>query len=139
MRYADGGATTLDSGYPLPLRPGYWSNTLPAQFTQGFDAMTVLPDDKTYVTKANQYIRYSDVSALDVDSGYPLPLQDNWDRLPADFANGFDSMALLGNGRTYVTKNKQYIRYSDTGGTTIDVGPVPIKGNWGTIRFPGPQ
>ena len=139
VRYADGSATAIDSGYPVPLQ-GFWSNTLPAQFTQGFDAMTVLPDDKTYVTKANQYIRYSDVSALDVDPGYPLPLQGNWDRLPADFANSFDTMAVLGNGKTYVTKNKQYIRYSDNGGSTIDSGfPLPIRGNWGTINFPGPQ
>ena len=74
-----------------------------------------------------------------MDPGYPLPLQDNWDRLPADFANSFDTMAILGNGKTYVTKNKQYIRYSD-GGSTIDPGyPFSIRGNWGTINFPGPQ
>ena len=93
----------IDLGYPLPLEE-YWSTTLPVQFTQGFDAMTVLPNDKTYVTKDNQYIRYSDINAQNEDPGYPLPLQGNWGNLTADFAEGFDTMAVLGNGKIYVTR-----------------------------------
>ena len=138
VRYSDSSAITLDSGYPAQLLFS-WGN-LPADFSTGFDSAAVLPNDKTYVTSGNQYIRYSDNNAISVDSGYPSSLQGNWGNLPTSFADGFDSMALLGNGKTYVTKSKQYIRYSDSSGTEIDPGyPVPIKGNWGTIHFPGPQ
>lgn len=135
VRYSDTSADTLDSGYPSKLQ-GSWG-VLPAGFGEGFDAVGVLPNGKTYVTKANQYIRYSDRWASTVDDGYPAQLQNNWGNLPASFADGFDSIALLGNGKIYITKGKEYIRYSDNSGSTIDSGyPLPIKGNWGTINFP---
>ena len=138
VRYSDSSASRVDTGYPLPLQ-GYWGR-LTASFAAGFDSMTVLRNEKTYVTKGSQYIRYSDRSASTVDRGYPKPLQRYWGTLPASFADSFDSMALLGNGKTYVTKNKQYIRYSDSSASRVDPGyPLPIKGNWGTIKFPGPQ
>ena len=138
VRYSDSSASRVDPGYPLPLQ-GNWGR-LPASFAAGFDSMTVLRNEKTYVTKGSQYIRYSDRSASTVDRGYPKPLQRYWGTLPASFADSFDSMALLGNGKTYVTKNKQYIRYSDSSASRVDPGyPLPIKGNWGTIKFPGPQ
>ena len=132
VRYS---GSKLDRGYPLPLQ-GHWGH-LPASFAAGFDSMTVLPNSKTYITKGNQYIRYSDKSVSTVDPGYPKTLQRYWGNLPASFANNFDSMTLLGNGKTYVTKNKQYIRYSDSSALKVDPGyPKPIKGNWGTIEFP---
>ena len=132
VRYS---GSNLDIGYPLPLQ-GNWGR-LPPSFAAGFDCMTVLPNSKTYVTKGNQCIRYSEKSASTIDSGYPKPLQRCWGNLPASFANSFDSMALLCNGKTYVTKNKHYIRYSDSVALIVDPGyPQPIKGNWGTIEFP---
>jgi hypothetical protein len=122
-------------GYPLPLQ-GNWGHLSPS-FAAGFDSMTVLPNSKTYITKGNEYIRYSEKSASNVDPGYPKPLQRYWGNLPASFASSFDSMALFGNGKTYVMKNKQYIRYSDSSALIVDPGyPQPIKGNWGTIEFP---
>ena len=138
VRYSDSSASRVDPGYPKPLQ-GYWGR-LPASFAAGFDSMTVLRNGKTYVTKGNQYIRYSDSSASRVDPGYPKPLQGYWGRLPASFASSFDSMALLGNGKTYVTKNKQYIRYSDSSASRVDPGyPFPIKGYWGTINSLDPS
>ena len=138
IRYSDLSASTVDSGYPLPIE-GLWGAT-PASFNAGFDAMAVLSNNKLYVTKGNQYIRYSDADGSVVDSGYPLQLQGNWGSLDADFAASFDSMALLGNGKAYATKGKKYIRYSDSWASQVDWGyPLNIKGNWGTISFPGPQ
>lgn len=132
VRYS---GSKLDMGYPLPLQ-GNWGH-LPCSFEAGFDSMTVLPNLKTYVTKGNQYIRYSEKSASRVDPGYPKPLQRYWGDLPASFATGFDSMAFLRNGKTYVMKNKYYIRYSDSSALSIDPGyPQPIKGDWGAIEFP---
>ena len=135
VRYSDSSASTVDSGYPLPIQ-GLWGAT-PASFNAGFDAMTVLPNDKLYVFKGNQYIRYSDAWGSIVDWGYPAQLQGNWGSLDADFTSGFDT---IGNGKTYATRGKKYIRYSDSWASQVDSGyPIPIKGNWGTIDFPGPQ
>ena len=128
----------LDQGYPVSLQ-GAWGH-LNSKFAAGFDSAAVLPNTKTYVTKGNQYIRYSDESATTVDSGYPSPLQGAWGILPFSFAESFDSMASLKDGKIYVTKNKQYVRYSDKAAAKLDPGyPQPIKGNWGKINFPGPQ
>ena len=138
VRYSDSSASTVDSGYPLPIQ-GLWGAT-PSTFNDGFDAMAVLPNGKLYVFKGNQYIRYSDSSGSTVDSGYPRQLQSNWGSLNADFAAGFDSIAALGNGKTYATKGKKYIRYSDSWASQVDSGyPLPIRRNWGVINFPGPQ
>ena len=135
MRYA--GSSGTPAG-PYTLNDNWGS--LPSSFRAGFDSMAMLPNSKTYVTKGNQYIRYSDRSAVTIDSGYPATLQGNWGSLSSSFASGFDSMSTLGNGKTYVTKNKEYIRYSDSYGLRIDPGyPLKIKGNWGTVTFPGPQ
>ena len=132
------GYSSAGSYGPYPLQ-GNWGS-LPDDFAAGFDSMTVFPNDKTYVTKGNQYIRYSDPAASQIDPGYPAALSSGaWGDLPPSFAEGFDSMGTLGNKKTYVTKNKEYIRYTGSG-TAIDPGyPLPIKGNWGTINFPGPQ
>ena len=138
IRYSDSYASTVDPGYPLSIR-GLWGD-IPASFNAAFDSMTVLRNGHTYVTKGSQFVRYSDKAASTVDSGYPLTLQGLWGNLPTSFAESFDCMALLGNGKTYVTKGKEYIRYSDSSASTIDSGyPSPIKGNWGSVNFPGPQ
>ena len=138
IRYSDLSAVTVDLEYPLAIK-GEWGDT-PSSFNSGFDAMTVLPNDKLYVFKGNQYIRYSDSNDSTVDSGYPRQIKGNWRSLNADFAASFDSIAVLGDGKTYATKGKMFIRYSDDWGSQVDSGyPAPIKGNWGTINFPGPH
>ncbi len=130
IRYSDSNASTIDSGYPLPLQVN-WGN-LPTAFAEGFDSMSALANGKIYVTKGNQYIRYSDSSASTIDSGYPLAIQGNWGSLPATFNAGFDSMTVLPNGKIYVTKGAQYVRYSDSNASTVDPGyPLQIAGHWG--------
>jgi hypothetical protein len=130
IRYSDASASIPDAGYPKPIA-GNWGN-LPAAFLTGFDAMATLPNGKTYVTKGGQYVRYSDPGANTVDAGYPKPIAGNWGNLPPAFLTGFDSMTTLPNGKTYVTKGSEYVRYSDAGASTIDAGyPKPITGNWG--------
>ena len=56
---------------------------------------------------------------------------------PAMAECSFDSMALLGNGKVYVTKGNQYVRFSGAGSTKMDEGyPQPITGgNWGGEDF----
>lgn len=132
IRYSDGSANIIDSSYPRPIK-GNWGKDLPSAFESGFDSMATLPDGKTYITKGNQYIRYSDASANSIDASYPRPIKGNWGKeLPTAFESGFDSMAALPNGKTYITKGSQYIRYSDASANSLDAGyPKPITGNWG--------
>ena len=51
--------------------------------------------------KVANNVRYS---GSKLDRGYPLPLQGHWGHLPASFVAGFDSMTVLPNSKTYVTK-----------------------------------
>ena len=124
--------SSMDSGYPKKLKKGW--GKLPESFAKGFDSMSTLPNGKTYVTKGNQYIRYSDRNAMKIDFGYPKPLHIYWGLLPVKFRSSFDSMVLTRDGKTYVTKGRHYIRYSDLSGSIVDTGyPKEIKSNWGGI------
>ena len=132
VRYSDSTASTVDNGYPKSIQ-GNWG-TVPSSFSNGFDSMTVLPNNKLIVTKGDQYIRYSGTTTSKVDAGFPKLLQTKFGNLHAKFAAGFDSLAQLENGKTYATKGNKYIRYSDQHTSIVDAGyPLHIKGRWGTI------
>lgn len=133
VRYSDPGFNQVDAGYPKPIA-GNWGSNMPAEFLNGFDSMATLPNGKTYVTKGSQYICYSDENASNVDTGYPRQIKGNWGNIPKAFESGFDSMATLPDGKIYITKGNQYIRYSDKIANNVDAGyPRQIKGNWGNI------
>jgi hypothetical protein len=122
---------------PIHLASGGWGDgsiKLPAEFAEGFDSMATLPNGKTYVTKGQKYVRYSDEDAMIIDEGYPANLDGGWGNLPAAFQKKFDAMATLPNGKTYVLNGSQYIRYSDKDAMKIDEGyPRAMKGNWGEL------
>ena len=110
----------------------------PAMAECSFDSMALLGNGKVYVTKGNQYVRYSSAGATKMDEGYPQRITGgNWGDLPSAFRSGFDSMALLDNGKVYVTKGDQYIRYADAEADEIDEGfPQSLtRGNWGGEDF----
>ena len=135
VRYSSGGATEMDEGYPQRITGGNWGD-LPPAFRSGFDSVALLDNGKVYVTKGDQYIRYADAEATEIDEGYPRRITDGaWGDLPYRFRSGFDSMTLLGNGKVYVTKGDEYIRYSGADATEIDEGyPQRITGgNWGDL------
>lgn len=134
VRYSVPSGYQADAGYPKPIA-GNWG-ILPAEFLAGFDSMATLPDGKTYVTKGGRYVRYSDPNANVVDPTYPRPIAGNWGHIPAAFETGFDSMATLPDGKTYITRGSQYVRYSDKSANRVDPGyPRPIAGNWGMLPF----
>ena len=122
----------IDAGYPRPIKGGW--GPLPASFNQGFDAMAVLPNGSLYVTKGNQYVKYADAAGTKIAPGYPKPIKGNWGKLPESFNQGFDTMAVLPNGKLYVTKGGMYVKYNDATGDEVAPGyPKPIKGNWGKL------
>ena len=132
IRYTDGKASTVAEGYPRDISKNWGVSGI---FSNGFDSMVQLKNKLTYATKDNLYVRYSNFDLNKVDDGYPHDLSaGGWGDLPEKFKTGFDAMAVLPNGKLYVTRGSQYIRYSDTAGNTIDSGyPKPIKGNWGDV------
>ena len=141
-RYPGGGATPrpqrtmLNAPVTLRLLGNAFRpfGKLPAAFAKGFDSFATLPNDKTYVTRGGQYIRYSDENAETADSGYPKPIKGNWGALPAAFEMGFDCILTLPNGKIYITCGDEYVRYSDDSASQIDSGyPRKIKGNWGKL------
>lgn len=122
----------MDPGYPKPIK-GNWGN-LPASFNSGFDAMTVLSNGKLYVTKGDQYVKYEDAYGTKLSPGFPKPIKGNWGDLPPRFNSGFDAMAILPNGNLYVTRDNQYVKYTDAYGSKVVSGyPKMIKGNWGDL------
>ncbi len=97
--------------------------------------MTQFPNGKTYVTKGPLYARYSDEDLYEVDAGYPKRLDSGeWGDLPENFKSGFDAMEVILNGKLYVVKGTEYIRYSNPSSLQVDAGyPLPIRGNWGNV------
>ena len=131
IRYTDGSASTVDNRYPRDILTD-WGVSV--SFSEGFDSMIQLSTGKTFVTKGPLYIRYSGTARNLVDAGYPLRLDGGWGSLTENFRNGFDAMEVFPNGKVYVVKGSQYIRYSDTSASRVDDGyPVPIKGSWGDV------
>jgi hypothetical protein len=125
IRY-DIAADKADVGYPLPIK-NYWSG-LDAFADVFLDAAVEWGNGKVYLFKGNQYIRY-DIAADKADAGYPLLIKNNWSGLDA-FADGVDAAVNWGNGKIYLFKGNQYIRY-DIFADKADAGyPLPIKNNW---------
>lgn len=81
------------------------------------DAAFVSPNGMTYLFKGNQFIRYTNFSQALADEGYPLPIEDNWGNLPAQYEAGIDG-GFVFEGKTYLLSNGQspadseYVRYS---------------------------
>ena len=128
LRYSDSDCNEIDEGYPKPIQ-GNWGNI--GNFNKGIDAAFTAPNGKTYLFKENQYVRYSDANCTTVDNGFPRNMQGNWGNI-GDFNKGIDAAFTAPNGKTYLFKGSQYVRYSDSGCDEIDEGyPKSVKGNWG--------
>ncbi|KAL9964384.1 hypothetical protein ACROYT_G028016 [Oculina patagonica] len=132
IKFTDGKASSVVGGYPFDIY-GHWG--ISRSMSTWFDSMTQLPNGKTYVTKGPLYVRYSDEDLYEVDAGYPKRLDSGeWGNLPENFKSGFDAMEVFPNGKLYVVKGTEYIRYSNPSSLQVDTGyPQPIKGHWGNV------
>ncbi|MCH9646663.1 MAG: hypothetical protein K0U98_00415 [Deltaproteobacteria bacterium] len=129
VRYSEDGEGVLE-GYPKPIA-GNWEG-LPAAFEAGIDAaFWRTSNDKIYLFKGRQYVRYTDDDGQGVDDGFPKPIAGNWRGMPADFAEGIDAVLLKRtNNKIYFFKGEQYVRYSEDTFKVDDGYPKPIAGNW---------
>jgi hypothetical protein len=77
----------------------------------GLDAAFVAPTGELYAFRAGQFVRYRPGQLEFVEQGYPRTVKDDWGDLPAGFEAGPDG-AFVFEGRTYLLKGNQYVRYS---------------------------
>ena len=124
--------TMESSDFPKLLNKN-WKN-LNTLFKSGFDTVfNCGNEDRTFVTKSDMFIRYSDEWANTVDEDYPLILQGNFSSLPNSFAEGFDSASYLPNGITYITKGNKYLLFEDDNCSKVKRIRTITKSTWGNL------
>lgn len=123
IRY-DVAADRVDPGYPKPIA-GIWRGL----WTDNIDAAMTWPNGKAYFFKGNQYIRY-DIATNKADPGYPKLIAAGWRGLPASFNAGLQAAVTWPNGKSYLFKGNQYVRY-DIKTDRADPGyPKLITAGW---------
>ncbi|WP_306750047.1 hemopexin repeat-containing protein [Saccharothrix yanglingensis] len=127
FRGADGGVRLFAGPHWIDVRrpdvrpvAGVWGRVRNA-FTDnpGVDAAFVAPAGELYVFRDGQYARYSGDDRTHVDDGFPRTVRDDWGDLPAGFEERLD-IAFVLDGRTYLGRGDQYVRYSGDGYGRID-------------------
>ncbi|NUR90360.1 MAG: hypothetical protein HOY71_40315, partial [Nonomuraea sp.] len=79
--------------------------------SQAVDAVFAAPTGELYAFRSGQYVRYRPGRLEYVEEGYPRTVKDDWGDLPARFETGPDG-AFVFEGRTYLCKGAEYVRYS---------------------------
>ncbi|MEV4076605.1 hemopexin repeat-containing protein [Nonomuraea fuscirosea] len=82
------------------------------------DAAFAGPAGELYAFRSGQYVRYRPYETEYVEEGFPRTVDDDWGDLPDGFEQGPDG-AFVFEGRTYLCKGEEYVRYSRPG-TTVD-------------------
>ncbi|GIH92343.1 hypothetical protein Psi01_29730 [Planobispora siamensis] len=121
--------------YFLGKEPG-WGTVRNAFTDQRVDAAFVAPGGELYAFAGGQYIRYRPGMPDLVEEGFPRTVRDDWGDLPAAFEAGPDG-AFVFEGRTYLLKGEQYVRYSGTDYHRVDrTFPQEFRHRWsGTADY----
>jgi matrix metalloproteinase-14 (membrane-inserted) len=115
-------ADRVDPGYPKAISE--WTS-LP--WTNGIDAALNMGNGKAYFFKGAQYVRW-DIAAERVDPGYPKAINnESWPGVP--WTNGIDAALNMGNGKAYLFKGSQYVRYDITA-DRVDPGYPKAISEW---------
>ncbi len=94
------------------------------------DATFLAPNGKTYIFKGAHFIRYSNFDNEFIDEGYPKSIKDNWSNLPINYEESING-GFVFEGRTYLIKGDEYVRYSDLNFTAIDrIYPQKFVHRW---------
>ncbi|MBT2233166.1 hemopexin repeat-containing protein [Nonomuraea sp. NEAU-A123] len=97
---------------------------------QGIDAAFAAPTGELYAFKNAQYIRYQPGDLEYVATGYPRTVKDDWGDLPAAFEAAGPDGAFVFEGRTYLLRDDEYVRYSGGYDAVDRTFPQPIKHRW---------
>ncbi|MEV1238908.1 hemopexin repeat-containing protein [Nonomuraea sp. NPDC049750] len=96
----------------------------------GIEAAFAAPTGELYAFKQGQYIRYQPNDLEYVATGYPRTVKDDWGDLPAAFEETGPDGAFVFEGRTYLLRDDEYVRYSGAYDTVDRTFPQPIKHRW---------
>ncbi|MGW0811073.1 hemopexin repeat-containing protein [Nonomuraea sp. NPDC002799] len=83
-----------------------------------------------YAFKGEQYVRYRPGAFEYVEEGHPRTVRDDWGDLPARFESGVDG-AFAFDGRTYLCKGDEYVRYSHGHHEVDRTYPQRFRHRWG--------
>jgi len=127
----DVGADHVAPGYPRPIA-GNWPGLVGAGFAANYGVYAAARwgNDRDYLFHKDEYVLY-DRSSGQVDVGYPRPIAGYWAGMSeAGFSNGIDATVKWWNGKVYLFRGAQYVRY-DIPSYRVDPGyPRPITGYW---------
>lgn len=125
------GNQSYHSGWESPLAPlREMLKINPQPISAPFNAILGATDGKVYLFKGDEYIRYTDFEQEFIDEGYPKPIKDNWGNLPTEFELELDG-AFVFEGKTYLTKSDQHVRYSgNTNGNIDAIYPQRFTDRW---------
>ncbi|MFE4422055.1 hemopexin repeat-containing protein [Streptomyces sp. NPDC056817] len=115
---------------------GNWPGLAEAGFDRP-DAAVNLEAGKIFFFRGSNYVRY-DVADDKVDAGYPLSIAGQWPGLrEVGFGTDLDAAVNWGNGKVYLFKGSQYLRY-DVADDKVDAGfPLSIADQWPGLREVG--
>ncbi|HEY1065036.1 MAG TPA: hemopexin repeat-containing protein [Pirellulales bacterium] len=101
--------------------------------TMKVDAAVRWNNGKVFFFFGGQYVRF-DFPSDQTDPGYPKPIgPETWPGVP--FTHGIDAALLWKDGKMFLFKGSQYIRF-DIMTDKVDPGyPKPIAGNWPGLPF----
>lgn len=154
--YSDPTFEYVDEGYPRKigdlLNPNGGADMQYSGFGYDLDAVLEVSDGETstiYLFKDNEYIDSGSLTQTNSINSFWGRVRNNFETALAsngsDDAEGEEGVAFETNiavdtvfsvpdGKTFVFKGDQYIRYSHFDNEYVDEGyPLPIKGNWGNL------
>lgn len=114
----------MDQG-PREIADG-WPG-MPASFASGIDAAINYGNGLVYLFKGSQYLRFN-MNTNRVDRG-PVAIAEGWPGLPPTFNQGIDTVVNYNNGKVYLFKGNQYVRF-DMPLNRMDQGPREISAGW---------
>jgi hypothetical protein len=126
-KYARFTGDTHDAGYPRPIA-GNWPD-FPAVWGLGVDAAMLWDNGRVYIFRGDRYQRYDIAADGDSKAHPPRPIAEHWE-FPKGWETRIDGAVNWGDGKIYVFRGAEYLRY-DIAGEKVDAGyPKPIAGNW---------
>jgi len=102
---------------------------MPASFNSGIDAAFVNSVGRIYLFKAQQYVRFKDLSS-GMESNYPVATSKNWRGMPASFNLRIDAATANADGQIYFFRGDRYVRFTDVAKGMDQGYPIVTSKNW---------
>ncbi|MCB0850618.1 MAG: hypothetical protein KDD63_00125, partial [Bacteroidetes bacterium] len=135
IRYSEENYEYVDDGYPKTIANGLAEEVgmsdIPVEFHYDLDAI--------FRGKDGNYYLFKDQSFYKTNSEEALPVSTSWGKGNNPFMSNpedqsVDAAFIAPDGKLYVFKGSQYVRYCHLEQEYVDEGfPLPIKDNWGDM------